>query len=142
MKESPNKAARGSSVQGKYGKGGKLGLNQSHESGGGLSKQDIENLIARAVNDATDFFNLERSNAEAEKLAYKNQVRSMMQDLVAPLVDQGIKHKEQFVHNISELNDHKSRLEFIEFAMFKSDKKEDRFEELFRKIAEMEQKRT
>jgi hypothetical protein len=29
-----------------------------------------------------------------------------MQDLVAPVVEQGIKHKEQFIHTIKKLNDY------------------------------------
>ena len=52
-----------------------------------LSRQDVENIVSRAVNDATDLFNLEKSNAEAAKLAFQNQIRNMMQDLVSPLVD-------------------------------------------------------
>ena len=64
-----------------------------------------------------------------------------MQDLVSPVVEQGVKHKEQFLHNIGALNDHESRIGFLEYAIFKSEKAEDRFEQLFRKIAEMEQAR-
>ena len=64
-------------------------------------------------------------------------MRKTMQDLVAPLVEQGIKHKEQFIENIHTLNDHESRISFIEIAIFKSDKSEDRFEGIYRKIAEM-----
>jgi len=39
------------------------------------------------------------------------------------------------------LNDHESRVGFLEYAIFKSDKSEDRFEQLFRKMGEMEQSR-
>jgi hypothetical protein len=44
-------------------------------------------MIAEEINRTTDLFQLERSNAEAEKLAFKNEVRTIMQDLVAPLVE-------------------------------------------------------
>jgi hypothetical protein len=39
------------------------------------------------------------------------------------------------------LNDHENRISFIEIAIFKSDKSEDRFEGIYRKIAEMEETR-
>ena len=63
-----------------------------------------------------------------------------MQGLVTPLVEQGTKHKEQFVHNIHSLNDHESRIALIEYSIFKSDKSEDRFEQVLRKISEMKEK--
>jgi hypothetical protein len=62
-----------------------------------------------------------------------------MEALVSPLVDQGVKHKEQFVHNIHHLNDHESRMNFVEYTIFKSDKSDDRFEDVLKKIAELMQ---
>ena len=61
-----------------------------------------------------------------------------MQDLVAPVVEQGIKHKEQFIHTIKKLNDYEQRIGFLEYSIFKSDKAEDRFENIFRRIAELQ----
>lgn len=40
------------------------------------------------------------------------------------------------------LSDFATRIGFIEYDIFKSDKQEDRFEEVFRKIAEMELQRS
>ena len=56
-------------------------------------------------------------------------------------MEQAAKHKDQFIHDVHQLNDHNRRLEFIEYAIFKSDKKEDRFEEVFRKMAELTEQR-
>ena len=60
----------------------------------------------------------------------------MMQDLVMPLVEQGVKHKEQFMENIKVLNDHEARVAFMEIALFKSDKLDTRFEDIYRKLAQ------
>lgn len=65
-----------------------------------------------------------------------------MQDLVAPVVEQGVKHKEVFLNHQRNLADHEKRIGFVEYDLFKSDKQEDRFEEIFRKIAEMELQRS
>ena len=40
------------------------------------------------------------------------------------------------------LGEFETRTGFIEYDLYKSDKKEDRFEEIFRKIAEMELQRS
>jgi hypothetical protein len=53
------------------------------------------------------------------------------------LVDQGIKHKEQFVNNIHHLNDHEGCVAFLVYTIFKSDIIEDRFEDMLRKLAEL-----
>lgn len=82
---------------------------------------------------------MDSKNAEADRLDFETKIRKGMQDLVAPLVDQGNKHKEQFVHNIHTLNDQEERLAFLEFSIFKSDKSEDRFEYVLREIAELKE---
>lgn len=94
-------------------------------------------MIAAAVGDAVERFELEGKNAAADKHAFETKLRRDMQGLVSPLVDQGIKHKEQFVHNIHHLNDHEGRMAFLEYTIFKSDKSEDRFEDVLRKLAEL-----
>lgn len=69
-------------------------------------------------------------------------MRDWMKDLVAPQVEQGVKHKEQFFEHINTLRDHHTRIEFLETAIFHGQKKEDRFEFLHRKIAEAEEHRS
>jgi quinol monooxygenase YgiN len=58
------------------------------------------------------------------------------------VVEQGVKHKEQFLVHQKLLGEFEVRTGFIEYDLYKSDKKEDRFEEVFRRIAEMEQQRS
>ena len=89
------------------------------------------------MTDAVEKFELEGKNLTADKHAFETKLRRDMQGLVRPLVEQGGKHKEQFVHNIHHLNDHEGRLSFLEYTIFKSDKSEDRFEEVLRKLAEL-----
>lgn len=64
-----------------------------------------------------------------------------MENLIEPIIKLQTKHKEQFIHNIHSINDHESRMAFIEYTIFKSNDKEDRFDDLFRKMAEMEKQR-
>ena len=64
-----------------------------------------------------------------------------MQDLVKPLIDQASKHKEQFIHNIHALNDYEERINFLEYVIFKRENGGDRFEEVFKKMAQMEETR-
>ena len=99
-------------------------------------------MIAKAILDATDQFTLECKNQETDKLVFETKMRKTMQDLVAPVVEQGVKHKEVFLNHQRNLADHEKRIGFIEYDIFKSDKQEDRFEEVFRKIAEMELQRS
>ena len=73
---------------------------------------------------------------------FESKMREWMKDLVAPQVEQGVKHKEQFFEHINTLREHQTRIEFIETAMFHGQKKEDRFEFLHRKLAEAEEQRT
>ena len=107
----------------------------------GIDKQTVEFMIQKACEDLHNNFALDIRNQEADKLVMETKMRRTMQDLAAPLVEQGIRHKEQFIENIHSLNDHESRIGFIEIAIFKSDKSEDRFEGIYRKIAEMEEAR-
>lgn len=54
----------------------------------------MDTLIQRALADQSDQFNIDNKNLEADKLAFETKLRRAMQDLVAPCVEQGIKHKE------------------------------------------------
>ena len=85
-------------------------------------------MINKAVVDAVDQVVVEGRNQQADRHHYETKLRKDMQGLVTPLVEQGTKHKEQFVHNIHSLNDHESRIALLEYSIFKSDKSEDRFE--------------
>jgi len=40
------------------------------------------------------------------------------------------------MENIKVLNDHESRIAFIEIALFKSDKLDNRFEDIYKKLSE------
>jgi hypothetical protein len=98
-------------------------------------------MIQKAVGGAVEQFALETKNQAAERLDFETKLRKQMQELVVPMVELGGKHKEQFVHNIHAINDHEQRLAFLEYAIFKSDHADDRFEDVFRKMAEMEKER-
>lgn len=98
-------------------------------------------MVQQAIVDASANFHIQVKNIEADKMAMETRMRKVMQDLVSPLVEQGQKHKEQFLDNIKALNDHESRVAFIEYAIFKSEKREDRFEEIYRKMGDMEAQR-
>ena len=102
-----------------------------------VTKPQVERMISIAVTEAVERFELEGKNLAADKHAFETKLRRDMQGLVSPLVDQGVKHKEQFVHNIHHLNDHEGRMAFLEYTIFKSDKSEDRFEDVLRKLAEL-----
>lgn len=115
--------------------------NQKKDDKESIDKQQVDFMIQKACEDLHNAFALDVRNQEADKLVMETKMRKTMQDLVAPLVEQGIKHKEQFIENIHTLNDHENRISFIEIAIFKSDKSEDRFEGIYRKIAEMEEMR-
>ena len=108
----------------------------------GISEEKVKTMIQKAIEDASDIFQLEAKNMEADKLVFETKMRKTMQDLVAPVVEQGVKHKEQFLVHQKLLGEFETRVGFIEYDLYKSDKKEDRFEELFRKIAEMELQRS
>ena len=54
-------------------------------------------MIQSAIEHASDMFVLETKNLEADKLVFETKMRKTMQDLVAPVVEQGVKHKEQFL---------------------------------------------
>jgi tRNA 2-selenouridine synthase SelU len=51
-------------------------------------------MISKAIEDASDMFTLEAKNLEADKLVFETKMRKTMQNLVAPVVEQGVKHKE------------------------------------------------
>lgn len=51
-------------------------------------------MIQKACEDLHNQFALDIRNQEADKLVMETKMRKTMQDLVAPLVEQGIKHKE------------------------------------------------
>lgn len=63
----------------------------------GLTEERVKQMIAKAIEDASDIFQLESKNMEADKLVFETKMRKTMQDLVAPVVEQGVKHKEQFL---------------------------------------------
>lgn len=121
------------------------GVNSQNEAIGvdtSISEEKVKQLIQKAIEDAGELFQLESKNMEADKLVFETKMRKTMQDLVAPVVEQGVKHKEQFLVHQKLLGEFETRVGFIEYDLYKSDKKEDRFEELFRKIAEMELQRS
>lgn len=98
-------------------------------------------MITKAVQDARQEFELEHRNVSAEKLELEVRLRKQMHELVNPIVELQTKHKQQFVHNINSLNDHEERLAFIEYTIFKSEDRQDRFDEVYDKIAAMEKQR-
>ena len=51
-------------------------------------------MIQRALAEINDHMTLDNKNADADKLVLKTDMRRTMQDLVAPVVEQGVKHKE------------------------------------------------
>ena len=107
----------------------------------GMQKAAVQALLAAGLLDLDKKFQDLAANREADKLAFETQLRREMQELTTPQVEQAAKHKAQFIHDVHSLNDHTRRLEFIEYAIFKSDKAEDRFEEVFRKMAELTEQR-
>ena len=60
----------------------------------GISEDKVKTMIQKAIEDASDIFQLEAKNMEADKLVFETKMRKTMQDLVAPVVEQGVKHKE------------------------------------------------
>ena len=78
---------------------------------------------------------------ETENLCLENKLRTDLQKLIHPVFEQSSKHKEQFVTHIHTLNEYEDRLRLIEYALFKSEKGADRFDDLYNKVAECEQRR-
>lgn len=64
-----------------------------------------------------------------------------MQDLVAPCVEQGIKHKEQFVETIEKLHQHESKIVFLEDVLYKAQTVDNRFDAIELRFAKMEERR-
>ena len=61
-----------------------------------------------------------------------------MQEVIWPLTEQGVKHREQFEDHIRIIKDQEHRLVLVEQTLFKSDKIDDRFEWIYNRIAEAE----
>ena len=53
----------------------------------GISEEKVKNMIQKAIEDASDIFQLEAKNMEADKLVFETKMRKTMQDLVAPVVE-------------------------------------------------------
>ena len=47
----------------------------------------MKTMIQKAIEDASDIFQLETKNLEADKLVFETKLRKTMQDLVAPVVE-------------------------------------------------------
>jgi hypothetical protein len=83
----------------KMGKIGSAAASTGNPAGGdpdqsGISKDEVKAMITQAIEDASEMFALEAKNLEADKLVFETKMRRTMQDLVAPVVEQGVKHKE------------------------------------------------
>lgn len=104
-------------------------------------KHQAQIMMTKAIEDLRDQFVIDTKNYHQEKIDFEVKIRRDMEKLVEPIIKLQTKHREQFIHNIHSINDHESRLAFTEYTIFKSNNKEDRFDDVLRKIAEMEQQR-
>ena len=121
--------------------GGGLGSKKHEETEDYLTRNQAENIMTKAISDVTDQFTLDNKNLEADKLAFETKLRRTMQELVAPCVEQGIKHREQFVETIQQLHQHESKIVFLEDVLYKSQTVDNRFDAIELRFAQMEQQR-
>ena len=115
------------------------GMGGGHEES--VTKSEVDRMIQKALSDQADQFNIDNKNLEADKLAFETKLRRAMQDLVAPCVEQGIKHKEQFVETIQKLHDHEQRIIFAEDVMYRNKTVDNRFDDIEMRFAKMEEQR-
>lgn len=139
-KKSLQKVVRGVSMAGAIG-GPQGGPQKVGDTEDFVTKHQAEHMITKAISDVADQFTLDNKNLEADKLAFETKLRRAMQDLVAPCVEQGIKHREQFVETIQKLHQHESSIIFLEDVLYKSQTVDNRFDDIDLRFAKMEERR-
>ena len=140
-KKKLQKVARGVAAAAALGGGLPSGGKKFDDAEDYITRSQAESLITKAVSDVTDQFTLDNKNLEADKLAFETKLRRAMQDLVAPCVEQGVKHREQFVETIQKLHQHESSIVFLEDVLYKSQTVDNRFDAIDFRFAKMEEQR-
>lgn len=100
-----------------------------------ITKAEIESMISVAMANANEHIFIEFRNTDAEKLNMETKMRKIMQDFVGPVIEQTSTHKKQLVHNVHALNDFEDRIAAIEVAVFNSNKRHDKFDDIYNKLS-------